>query len=134
MTNIKEKINIRPVVTDDVSFIYATWLRGLYHGNSWFREIDPGAYFKTYHSVLEFILFKRKDVKCSVAVLKEDPNIILGYCVTEPTILHWIFVKKPWRKMGIAKALLPEDIKTVTHLTKVGKAIKPKEWGFNPFL
>lgn len=117
----------------DLNFIYATWLRGLYYGNEWFNEINQHTFFQHYkHIVYRFL--ERSNSKINVACLKEDSDVILGYCVYEMPSLHWVHVKDAWRRIGIAKALIPPGITTVTHLTKMGKSIKPKEWEFNPFL
>jgi hypothetical protein len=129
----KELAMQRPYQQTDVHFIYATWLRGLYYGNDWFREIDQDIYFNAYSKSIENIL-SRTHVKIDVSCLKDDQDVVLGYVVYEKHVMHWIFVKQPWRKFGIAKDLLPKDIQIVTHLTKVGKSLKPQNWIFNPFL
>lgn len=120
-------------MTGDRNWIHSTWLRGLYYGNAWFREIDKEAYFTHYSKILMDIL-SRPTLDIKIACLKEDPDVTLGYSVFESIVLHYIFVKPAWREIGIAKDLLPSKIEFVTHLTKVGKAIKPKEFKFNPFL
>lgn len=135
MTNeLLQLIDFRAAKASDVPFILATWLRGLKFGNSWFKLIESDAFYEVYHKVLERILVKPQS-KILVACLKEDPEVILGYSVVEDNKLHWVHVKKAWRKSGIAKALVPGNIKVVTHLTDVGKAVflKKKDWVFNPF-
>lgn len=126
-------IAIRDAVDADKPFILATWLRGLRFGNDWFLTIDPKAYFKSYHDVIANIINK-SHTTIKIACLKEDPNVILGYCVYNNNAIHWVFVKKAWRSIGIAKNLVPENIKTVTHITDVGKSITIKKgYTFNPF-
>jgi hypothetical protein len=113
--------------------VYSTWLNGLYYGNDWFREIDKNTYFENYHKVLEAI-FKRPETQIIIACLKEDEDVILAYAITEGQTLHWIFTKPVWRRMGLSRLILKESIKAVSHLTRLGKSIKPREWRFNPFL
>ncbi len=137
-TNELDQLSIiRGYLPGDEAFIFSTWLRGLYYGNSWFREIDKDLFMENYHRAISSILSK-PGVEISVSCLKEDPETILGYAVYERgrSALHWVFVKEVWRKFGIMKRLIPSDQewKCVTHLTTVGKAIKPKEIIFNPFL
>lgn len=126
----------------DEPFLFTTWLNGMYYGTDTVRkfydaiDIPKDQFFKKYHKVIEIIL-DCPSVKVNVAVLKEDEDVILGYCVTdtidnEPT-LHYVFVKPAWRKMGLAKEMIPKDITRCTHLTKVGRIIKPKEWTYSPF-
>lgn len=124
---------VRPYAQTDEGFIYSTWLKGLYYGNDWFHEIPKDTFFKNYHKVIELII-KRPDCEISCAVLKQDEDVILSFIVVEKTTLHWIYTKEAWRKFGLARMLIPEGIETVTSLTKVGKAIKPYKWKFNPFL
>lgn len=89
---------------------------------------------RQYHVVLEKVM---QYVTVKVACLKEDPSIILGYVVLSPdqTTLHWVFTKKSWRNIGIAKSLVPTSIKKVTHLTKLGIDLVNKKGNieFDPF-
>lgn len=127
-------VSIRNYVPEDRNFILATFLRGLYYGESWFSIIQKDAFMQHYHKVIEFILAK-PETEIKVACLKDDPNVILGYSVFERNRLHWIFVKKPWRNIGIARDLAPKEFDTVTHLTKVGLSIiKNRKVEFNPFV
>lgn len=131
MQVLSNTILIRDVREEDFPLIYSTWLLGLYHGCEWFGRIKKDSYFKNYKLALERLL-----PRCTIkmAVLADDPDVILGYVCYRGTTLDWIFVKKAWRKMGIAKMLLPSDITNCTHLTKVGRSLKPKEWTFDPFV
>lgn len=124
-------IQIRDVKEEDLPLIYSTWLLGLYHGCEWMNRIKKESFFKNYKLFIE-----RRLPLCTVkvAALADDPDVILGYVCYRDNVLDWIFVKKAWRKMGIAKMLLPQGVTLVTHLTKVGRSIKPKEWDFDPFV
>jgi GNAT superfamily N-acetyltransferase len=126
-------VTIRQAQADDEAFIYATFLKGLYHGNGWFGKIDKTVYFANYHKVIEALL-SRSVVK--VACLADEPDVVLGYSITSPDniTLHWVFVKKAWRKMGLAKRLVPPTITTVSHITRLGETLMPSTWSFNPFL
>lgn len=131
-------ITTRPGIEPDKNFILATWLRALYYGNDFFHEIHKDVFMKNYHFVLERFL-RRPDIHVKVACLKEDSSVILGYSVyrqptSETSILDFLFVKSAWRQIGIGKSLVPTGLHSVTHLTKVGKAVKPNNVQFNPFL
>lgn len=131
----KDLITTRSPHPDDLNFILSTFLRGLYHGNEFFKEIDHDSYFKNYHEVVSSLLLK-PSVKVTIACLKNDRDVILGYSVTSPETLHWVFVKEAWRKIGLALDLIPPDMKQVTHLTKPGRAILHAKFPnviFNPF-
>lgn len=125
---------MRRYQSTDESFVYATWLKGLYFGNELINQVPQKLYYKAYHQVIERIL-ERPQVQVVCACLKEDPDVILSYCVTEEErVLHWVFTKSGFREMGIAKSIIPSTIEYVTTLTKLGKIVKPKSWIFNPFL
>lgn len=134
----KNLISYREPHPNDTNFILSTWLRGLYYGNSFYNEIDQDSYFTNYDSIIKKILTK-PDVIVKVCCLKEDDQVILGYCVAEKKenyfICHWVFVKSIWRSIGIAKDLLNFfDIDVVTHLTDSYIKNKPKRIKFDPFL
>lgn len=126
---------IREANEQDKNFIYSTWLKGLYFGNDFYKEIVKDVYFQQYSRVIEAIL-ARPGTHVAVICLQEDPATILGYAVyTLPAALHWVFIKAAWRRQGLAKKLVPEGIKSVTHITKPGLAIaRQKGLDFNPFL
>lgn len=126
-------ISIRQAIPEDLNFVMATWLRGLYYGNPWFKEIKKDNFMAKYHDIITKVLSK-ETTRVKVAALIDDQNIILGYSVQEPALLHWIFVKEAWRRMGIAKRLTPERIDVTTHLTVLGRKLKPQDMEFNPFL
>jgi len=118
----------------DKNFIFSTWLKGLRFGNDWYGLINSKVYFSVYHGVIEAILSK-PNVSVKVACLKEDPNVILGYAVYSGNRLDWVHVKKSWRKIGIARDLVPKTITTVSHVTDVARSIlkKHEHISFNPF-
>lgn len=129
-------IAIRGYLPEDRNFILATWLRGLYYGNTWFSDIKKDIFMTRYHQVLEHIL-SHPCTTIRVACLEDEPSVILGYSVyrvlDDITVLDWIFVKSAWRKAGIGRRLVPKNVSSCSHLTKVGRALKPSTWDFNPF-
>ncbi len=142
MTNripLSSLMKLRPGAESDEPFIYATWLNGLRHGNETFGFIDQDIYFENYHKVIEKILVM-PNTRIQVACLFDDPDVILGYSVSHSDhLLHYVFVKKQWRKIGIADALMPPKLNVVTHITDVAKSLlihnqKFNHVIFNPFL
>lgn len=128
------KVSLRSHVESDLPFIFSTWLKGLYHGNPLYRKIEQGIFYPKYHKVLEAVL---KSSTVVVACLEDEPDVVLGYAVYRDLTMHWIFVKKAWRKMGIAKQLVVPNITAVSHLTKIGESLiksKGLNWKFDPFL
>lgn len=134
MSSFQGLYDIRDYQTEDANFILATFLRGLYYGDSWFSLIPKDIFMKHYKVVAEALL-KTRTVK--VACLKEDPSVILGYSILSNDYqgIDWVFVKSAWRKQGIGKSLVPQRPSYVTHLTKLGKdlLVKFPNTVFNPF-
>lgn len=133
--NKNDLVAIRDFLPGDKNFVFATWLRGLYYGDSWFREVKKDVFMDNYHRFIERLL-ETPGVQVKVACLKNDPEVILGYSVVSELapVLHWVFVKTAWRGIGIAKSLVPEGVTTITHATKLGLSIsKRKDLVFNPW-
>lgn len=130
MEDTKPLYKIRDAKVSDQAFIFSSFLKGLYYGNDFYRQIDKEAFMSNYKKVLTQLLIKSQ---CKVAVQNDDDDSLIGYSIYEPGILHYLFVKPTFRRFGVAKSLVPVGINTTTHITKIGTAIKPKEWIFNPF-
>ena len=73
----------------------------------------------------------------------ENPNQIYGYCCTEDvggvTIIHYLYMKYPYRKMGLAKKLLlacvPEGPRVCTHIGRNWRTLREKfDLVYNPYL
>ena len=128
-----EMYSLRDAIKSDESFIFATLLKSLYFGDSWFSHVDKTSFMKNYHLLIENLL-AQDGMQIKIACLKEDSDVILGYSMYRGNVLHYVFVKKDWRKAGIARALVPNHISTVTHATKIGLSIlKKKNLIFDPF-
>jgi len=127
---------IRDFKFEDTSFIMATFLRGLYYGDSWFSEMPKDVFMDNYKRVAAALLANPK-VHVKVACLKDDEDVILGYSILQDgDVVNWVFVKSVWRKQGIGRSLLPDKPKAVTHLSELGRQLMPKLPGciFDPFL
>lgn len=129
--------NIRPAKPEDMNFVMATFLRGLYYGDPWFTKIPKDIFMSVYKQIAQKA-WENPNVRIKVACLKEDDNVILGYSVlsADNSAILWVFVKMAFRNQGIARSLVPESPMFVTHLTELGKTLLPKLNGavFNPFL
>lgn len=100
---------IREAEAGEENFIYNSWLHS-YRSSHFARPIESRTYYKFHHAVIERIL-ARPTCSVLIATHKDTPTIILGYMVldslTSPTI-HFVYVKQPFRRLGIAKALLEQ--------------------------
>jgi len=122
---------------NDRNFIMATAMRSICHSDPRFKDVPHKVFMDHYHPVLEsrvdgpFTIVK-------VACLTDDPDTVLGYAlyrqVGSQTILDYVYVKAAWRRIGVAKSVMPPNVDAVTHLTAVGKKLMPKGAIFNPFI
>jgi GNAT superfamily N-acetyltransferase len=127
--------DIRDFKESDANFIYASFLKGLYYGDSWFSSIPKDIFMENYKKVIQ-VLIKKSEVK--IACLKDEPDVIIGYSILsiDYQTIHFVYVKEKWRNRGIGKSLLPQYPSAVTHLTTLGKKLLNKINNpiFNPFL
>lgn len=128
------KFKVRGPEPGDLNFILSTWLKGFYFGNEWLKKhVEAKAYFEFFEEIAKAVL-TRADTEVRVSCLEEDENVILGYSIIEGTCLHFVFVKEPWRKLGIAKALTLGPLDACSCVTDLGHKLKPHNWKLNPFL
>lgn len=136
MPNFQGLFEVRPAKESDKAFILATFLRGVYYGDSWYSLIPKDIFMDNYKYVAEGLV-NSPTTEVMIACLPEDPDVILGYSIMGKNFqrIDFIYVKSAWRKKGIAKALMPKMATEVTHLTAVGKILMKKypNLMFNPF-
>lgn len=119
-------IVVRKMVEEDKAFILSTWLRGYRHSSTFAQRVTNEVYYRWHHLLLERLL-ARETAVALVACLDDSPEVILGYLAMEKqdaSVLHWVYVKADFRRMGIARKLidaagLPRDLAGVefTHAT-----------------
>jgi hypothetical protein len=134
--SIENLYELRDYMPTDKAFIKATFLRGLYYGDSWFSIIPKQVFMDNYSPLIDSML-DNSSYLVKVACLKEDQDVILGYSMLSSDFMAivWVFVKKAWREQGIARSLVPQAPNYVTHLTVIGKTLMSKlpNVQFNPF-
>lgn len=111
---------------EDQAFIFSSWLRTYKHHSYFAKRIKHALFFKGHHAVIEHIL-EKPTTTVAIACPKGDLDTILGYLVYEPAkesrpVIHFVFVKEPFRRMGMAKTLFKSqhiDINNIffTHWT-----------------
>jgi len=137
-------VEIRRATKRDIPFITSSWLKSFRDGY-WARGIPNNIYYYNQHKILEQLLPKGIVL---VACNEQDPDQILGYVCAEVVdtalVIHYMYVKHPFRKFGIATKLVmlleqsekPPAI-MYTHKTAAAKAIilaKELKWIYNPYL
>lgn len=143
MMTSSAKWDIRPAIGSDLHFIYATWLNSFRSDSGIGSSCQSKIYFQEYYSVLDYILSKL-ETKILVACKPDEIEVIFGFLVFEPGVLHYAFTKDAFRNYGIANSLLEKSSLLFvgageifyTHKTRSIHRIVMKfpKLSYNPFL
>lgn len=96
--------------------IYSSWLYSLRCGNPSYAKLDKNEYFTKYHLFIENLMDKPDSV-VRLAVLSDDHDVVLGWSVSREDVLDYVRVQKDYRRMGIAKKLMPPKLTAFSHVT-----------------
>lgn len=126
----------------DTNFILNSWLKS-YRDSPQVNRMENSAY---YHEQAKIIKELLKTVNVLVACDKSDSNQIFGYLVSQRVdntfCLHYVYVKLPFRNMGIAKMMiaardheLGKEVGLYTHHTDPANKLAYKyRMMFNPYV
>lgn len=119
---------LRPATETDLAYILDTWLEGMAPE---YRDVRKSDYERDGRLHILGIL-QRPGVGVVVASPVDEPTVIWAYIVAEAGLIHWCYVRKTHRRLGIARrlvnAILPEATPplVISHLTAVVRKIKSK--------
>ena len=134
-------IKVRPAVEGDVPFIFSSWLKS-YRASLFAKQVSNTVFFSEHHKVIEGIL---KTSTTLVLCSADDVTNIYGYICAEKIdgifVLHYAYIKHPYRTLGLAKFLLNQfnhetgSAAMASHMTRIGADLAPK-YGFvySPYL
>ena len=128
---------IRPGSKTDWPMVADAWVNTHRASSRATKMSEKSAFFSHQHRMVERLL-KRAQVR--IAAPPDDDFTVLGFAVLEePGVVHMVYVKAPFRKLGLARALL-DGVKleesTFTCWTRdVGEWIYDRFKGlkYNPF-
>jgi GNAT superfamily N-acetyltransferase len=118
---------IRPATLGDHGFIFGSWLGSLADECDVDRDDDKAfrAFKRSMRPTLEAII-TRPGVTTLVACARADEDALMGWaCGEAPSVLHFVYVAKPWREQKLGRALC-EALK----LTAKAQATHYTSWGF----
>jgi hypothetical protein len=134
-----EEVIVRKGEDEDVAFITNSWLSN-FRDADMVRHVPNRFYYHYHHKLLEEIIPKSAvRVACNI----ERPSQILGWicaqAVDNALVVHFCYVKLPFRRFGVAKMLLKSmqddyGLQTVfythkTHMCVPRSEEKQKELG-----
>ncbi len=106
MSDKLPNIKLRLATSEDAAFIFNSWLKAYRHSKV-VQSIPNEIYFNGQHKVIEGLV---KRAQFIIACNPTDESQIFGYGVGEMLesvlCVHFIYVKEPYRKLGIAATLL----------------------------
>lgn len=102
------QIKIRAAKPEDINFIYSTWLRCYKHDSPITKYVKRDMFFDEHQKLLDGLL-THVGVKVAIACEENDEDLIFGFLAYEPKIVHFVYIKEPFRKMGIAKKLITHE-------------------------
>lgn len=101
-----ETVMLRGLQENDIHFIFSSWLKS-FRGSNFSKNISNTLYFDQQHKLIEHLLATAHVV---IACNKEDPEQIFGYMVGgfvgNLFVVHYIYVKHPYRRLGVGNLLL----------------------------
>lgn len=108
---MKDLLNIRQAGDGDRNFILNSWLNSYYaqEQRHSLKGLTKGVFMKDHREAILDAL-ARSLVFC--AADRHDPTHLYGWVCVEPedqsgeSVLHFVYIKHPYRHMGICKALL----------------------------
>jgi len=135
---IEDLIEVRGAEKDELNFVMHSWLRSLRSFEPFYRSMPGETYFRE-HGLRADAALKRG--YCLVVSPRDHPKIISGYIVWETvmlrkeptTIIHYIYIKENFRKMGIA-SLLIETINTDRKFIASARGLAFRDMDYNPYL
>lgn len=125
-------VAFRPAGQADVPFVLNSWLQS-YARAPLALAVPREAYWRGHHDLVLAILGR---CETTVACAPSDPDAIMGWATTWAGGVHYVYVKFPYRRLGIARRLLehlPERSR-YTHQTAIVASLPvPREWEFDPY-
>lgn len=105
---LESQIRFRDANQADVAFIFNSWLKSN-RSSVLCQGVSNPVYFAQHHILVEGLV---KTCKVLVAVNADDASQIFGYIVHDTVegmpVIHYAYVKQPYRKLGLGQLLLEQ--------------------------
>lgn len=120
-------LRIRPAKPDDMAFVLDAWRRS-YEDAPAVRGADREHYRIEMTRAIRRIC---DHAEVRVACDPSDEDTLVGFVAFTGGELHYAYVKKDFRGMGVAKQLLSE-VPVVAYTFRSNNARPPQGWRFTP--
>lgn len=130
---------------DELKFILDSWSSS--YRKSRFAGTVPNNMWQEVARATATQLMSRLNCRTVVALVPSlgisgERGRVMGYSIAEPGILHWIYTKKDYRRLGVATRMLSEQLMQwdadlrkyprFTHMTDSSQRFLPPGWKWDP--
>lgn len=128
-------ITIRPAKESDLNYVVSSWIRSV-RGQYPYKLFCKPAMTK-YSDRVQRMVYGHSQV--TVAADAKDEDVILGWMVHDPGVLHFAWVKLPFRRNGFGTKLFrsvfgaDECLFHTCHTGSVTHARLDKKWGIGGY-
>lgn len=100
-------IGLRHAVHGDLAFFFSSLLQSFRYSSGQTKIIPINRFYDAHKRVIESVM-RRPTAALIIAHDAEDPNTIIGFCLCEPSraVVHYVYVKKPFRNFGVMRRLI----------------------------
>lgn len=126
----------------DSDLIYSTWIKS-HKGSGWGRSIPSPLYEIGQRGRIDRILEDPETIVL-IACDTDTPELIYGWVVGSPDVLHYLYVKGNYRRNGIGSGLIEELLGKPIQYTHKGNDIwieqklrndpRCNQWLYNPYI
>lgn len=121
---------------DEYPLVFDAWARS-FRKSPWAGCIPNHLYDSVSRTTISEILNRGAVVTVAYEELPEGGRRVMGYAVTEPGVLHWVFVKRDYRGLGVGTALLRESCPgeepmLYTHRTRASAGFLGRRFTHDP--
>ena len=120
------KVIIRPFKPhEDSGIIFGTFPRNAYyiHRKTLKTKLTKDQLKAWMNTFTEHVRELLENADIRIACMYDDPSTILGYAIINYDTCEFVYVKELHRQQGIAKFLVPDNIKKFNHITRLGRII-----------
>lgn len=133
-------LKIRIARPNEKNFFTDCWIKNM-RSKEPYKFMDYKLLSREYFPIIQTLL----DEGCTVVCTHEDEDDeIFSFVNFKPMpdfqVVNFVYTKKPYRKLGIAKYLLEKTVEQqdgpifFTHFDWFGHRMRKKGWIFNPFI
>lgn len=119
---------IRELREPDHNLVISSWLQS-YADSRQLSPFSKHVALMALHGRIERMVFERPELFC-VACAEQDDNQVLGWACIEDDTLHYLYIKRRFRKEGIGRDLL-HNLKEL-HMEKM-RRVGPLAGRADPF-